>query len=256
MRTTLGVLAALLSFQSYSFATPADEAGIQAALDARDTFVKALENKDFTSITHDTMDSTIRDLADQIRTTVKDDVMADELLNQWTDASTHFEEQIATRVSTRDLGDHPPLFPWLAAYITKLTTKYSILGDLQIIKDITIMNYAIPVVFTPHGSWESPTVDNRIEYRLHFIPFSDIVTYYASYYGCKLALAHYGLSDLKKICPKAANKLEWVNGRYIAPHVSDWIFKAANKGDNSSIEITDSDLQFETVAELRNAIQD
>jgi hypothetical protein len=256
MRTTLVVLAALLSFQSYSFATPADDAGIQASLDARDAFVTALENKDFTSITHDTMDATIRDLADQIRTTTRDDAMADDLLNQWMDTSNHFEEQIAMVVSTRDLGDHPPLFPWLATYISNLTSKYAVLGVLQIVKDITIMNYAIPVVFHPHGSWESSSVDNRIEYRLHFIPFSDIVIYYTSLYGCKFAIAHYGLNDLKKICPKAATKLEWVNGRYIAPHVSDWIFKAANSGDTSSIQITNSDLQYQTVAELRNAIQE
>jgi hypothetical protein len=59
------------------------------------------------------------------------------------------------------------------------------------------------------------------------------------------------MSDIKQVCSKVADKLEHVMGRYIAPVVSDWIFKSANH----SLQINDQQLKYNTVDDLRAAIQ-
>jgi hypothetical protein len=178
--------------------------------------------------------------------------MADSLLKQWNSSSANFSEILAARLSSRDLGDHAPLFPWLASYIKSLADKYgSMIYALPIIKDIQTLNFAIPVVFNPHGNWQSPDVDSRIEYRKHFIPFANIVTYYVVLYGCKFELHQHGADALKQLCSKAADKLEFVMGRYIAPVVSDWVFKETDQ----HLQITDGQRTYNSVDDLRNAIQ-
>jgi hypothetical protein len=249
------IVLAALSCQ-HSFAdTSSEDAGIQAALDARNEFVTDLKNKDFESITHQGMDYAIQELAAYVATQYNDQAMSADLLNQWNAASSaNFADLVTAELSNKDLGDHPPLFPWLNDYIAKLADKYgsSIVYALPIIKDIQTLNFAIPVVFSPRGGkWEVNGVDSRIEYRKHFIPFANIITYYVTLYGCKYEIKKHGMEDLKKICSQAATKLEFYMGRYIAPVVSDWIFKEAN----SSLTINASQLHYTTVEQLRAAIQ-
>ena len=251
MRMILIVLSALV-IHTYSFADTTEDAAIQASLDARDQFVTALAHKDFQGLTHEAFDVAVKALAEQVRSEYNDSEMADSLLKQWNSSSANFDKAIANRIAQRDLGDHAPLFPWLASYIKTLADKYgTLIYSLQIVKDIVTLNYAIPVVFSPHGSWQVAGVDSRIEYRLHFIPFADVVTYYVVLYGCKYELSQHGAGNLGQLCSKAAEKLEFVMGRYIAPVVSDWIFKQTNH----SLEITDGQRQYNTVEDLRNAIQ-
>jgi hypothetical protein len=256
MRMILIVLAAL-SLQQYSQAQSIDinqaqDDAVQASLDARDNFVTALENKDFTAITHDGFDSAIQEMANEILVDQNDPAMAQALLDLWAQASLTFEATLAARIANKDLGDHDPLFPWLNNFIVNLASKYgNLIYSLQIIKDIQTLNFAIPVVFTPTGAWQSATGDNRIEYRKHFIPFANLVTYYVTLYGCKYELKKHGLDSLKKICSKAADKLEFVMGRYIAPVVSDWIFKASNH----ALTISDGQRHYNSVGDLRQAIQ-
>jgi hypothetical protein len=249
------IVLAALAIHTTSFAQntqDTEDAAIQASLDARDQFITSLEHKDFQGMTHQAFDAAVKNLADQVRTEYNDSDMADSLLKQWTSASANFDKILINRLNNKDLGDHDPLFPWLAAYIKQLADKYGqVIYSLQIVKDIVTLNYAIPVVFNPHGHWQVAGVDSRIEYRLHFIPFADVVTYYVVLYGCKYELSQHGAGNLGQLCSKAAEKLEYVMGRYIAPVVSDWIFKQTN----SSIEITDGQRQYNTVEDLRSAIQ-
>lgn len=251
MRMILIVLAAL-SVHQVSFAATPEEAAMQAAIDARDEFVHEIANKNFDTITHQGFDYAIRELAKQIKANYADEVMATSLLDQWNRSSSNFSDLVTQRLLNKDLGDHDPLFPWINTFLAQMSEKYgSIIMTLPIVKDIQMLNYAIPVVFQPHGTWQSSSVDNRIEYRKHFIPFANLVTYYVTRYGCEYALAHYGMSDMKKVCPKAADKLEHVMGRYIAPVASDWIFKAGNR----PLNVNDRQLRYRTVDQLRNAIQ-
>ena len=257
MRKILIVLVAL-ACQQYAHAQSismdqAQDDAVQASLDARDQFVTALENKDFASVTREGLDSAIHEFAEQIIADQRDPALAQELLGQWTVSYARFEEALAIHLASKALGDHAPLFPWLNDFINKAAAKYgAVILQLKIVKDIQILNFAIPVVFNPTGSWQSPTADNRIEYRKHFIPFANLVTYYVTLYGCKYELKKHGLDNLKQICSKAADKLEFVMGRYIAPVVSDWIFNASNH----AIAIGEDRLRYKTANDLRQAIQE
>ena len=226
--------------------------GIQAALDARNTFVHALQNQDFTAVTQQGFDYAIQELAQTLRDQ-NDNAMADELLARWQQTSFDAALRVAMLPSSRELGDHAPLFPWLEQFLDKMAKKYgTIIFTLPIVKNIRTLNFAIPVVFSPKSaSWQKAGIDSRIEYRKHFIPFADIVTYYIALIGCDILVKKEGVPQLKKLCSKVADKLEFVMGRYIAPQLSDWVFKAAN----SSRSVDDNALFYTSAEQLRNAIQ-
>ncbi len=251
MKVLFTLLLAVSMFQGVSSAkaeTFQGELGaLQVALDVRDQFVTALQNKDFTQMTHDSMGSAIDLLAQNIRETYSDEEMASKLESVWRDNETLF-----FTVRLDDLGDHAPLIPKIEDFIKELSTKYGpVVMALPIIQDIRTLNFAIPVVFNPKGDWQSTEYDNRIEYRKHFIPFANIVTYYSSLVACNYYATKSGQPDLKKICKKAAEKLQFVMGRYIAAPISDWIFKQTNK----SILISDRARKYNSAEDLRIAIQ-
>ncbi len=256
MRAFLIALSILALHSTTTFAADPETDAMQASIDARDSFVTALENKEYTEVTRQGFDVAIHELAQTIRDEQHDDVLADQLLAQWGHASLDFAAKIQRVTTSRDLGDHAPLFPWLQAFIKQLADKYgTIIYSLPIVKDITTLNFAIPVVFSPRGNWQvqgANTYDaNRIEYRKHFIPFANIVTYYVVLYGCKYLLAREGMSQMKQICPKAATKLQFLMGRYVAPPVSDWIFQQGNR----AIQISSQQLGYTNAEDLRHAIQ-
>jgi Zn-dependent protease with chaperone function len=218
----------------------------QTSLDVRDQFVTALENKDFTSITHQAMGDAIAMLAQELRDR-SDEESASALESVWNQ-----NEGVFFTAQLTDLGDHAPLIPKLEDYFKTLSTKYgTILMSLPLVQDIRTLNFALPVVFQPKGSWQSADYDNRIEYRKHFIPFANIVTYYGVLVACNIVAKKSAQPDLKKVCKPAAEKLRFAMGRYIAPQVSDWIFKETNK----QIAISSSQLKYTTADELRAAIQ-
>jgi hypothetical protein len=231
-----------------------DSPAIQAAIDLRNEFIKALESKDFTSFAHKGMDAAIHKLAEQIVTEHQDTALATELLTQWESSSKIFNPGLMS--SMMDIGDHSPLFPWIDAFLDKMAAKYgSIVYSLPLVKDIQMMNYALPVVFSPHGAWQSDAasegIDLRIEYRKHFIPFANLVTYYVTLLGCEYVAQRQGQPELKKVCKPVAKKLEFAMGRYVAPVVSDWIYSASTQ----NINIGSGQIRYNTVDELRRAIQ-
>jgi len=216
---------------------------LQAALDARNHFVSALENKDFSSLTNQVMGNAVAMLAQELRNR-SDEAMASQLEIVWNNnQSVFFGSQFT------DLGDHAPLIPQLEAYFVQLSDKYGpVLAAIPYVADIRILNFALPVVFQPHGSWQSKDVDSRIEYRKHFIPFANIVTYYTVLFGCQYIAVKEAQPDLKKLCQPAADKLKFYMGRYAAPQISDWIFAQTNQ----MIMVNET---INTVDELRAAIQ-
>ena len=130
-----------------------------------------------------------------------------------------------------DLGDHPPASAWLAKfYDTLMARTGGIIRSIRIINDINTLNYALPVVFAPRGTWRTGVTNaDQIEYRKHFIPFSKIVTYWAAKKGCEYACAQYA-PNLKFVCEPAATSLEWYMGRHVAWRISDKIYAMANGG--------------------------
>ncbi len=134
--------------------------------------------------------------------------------------------------SLNDLGDHPPLFPWLDQFLKNLAGKYGqIVYRLPFVQEMVMLNFAIAVVIKPRGSWQVNVDNPRIEYRKHFIPFANIVTYYASYYGCTYAMQKQGVESrqAKQLCRRAAEQLRHWMGRYVAPVLSDAVFNASNQ---------------------------
>jgi hypothetical protein len=173
--------------------------------------------------------------------------MAQQLQDLWNQ-----HEDLFYTLAFKDLGDHAPLFTWVEDFLGQMASKYgAVIYKLPIVSDIRMLNFAIPVVFNPHGSWQTTGVDSRIEYRKHFIPFANLVTYYAANYGCIYAAKKYGVPQAKQLCGKVAEKLKFAMGRYIAPVVSDWIFKASNR----SLTIGNDRLHFVTPEDLAKAIQ-
>ena len=221
---------------------------IQGSLDSRNEFVQAVRTKDFSHIAHDVFGLAVQEMAQDLRDR-GDDEMANGLLDQWN------QTQNAFFVSMKDLGDHAPLFQWLDDFFKKLEAKYgSIVMNLPYVKDLITLNFAIPVTFKPHGTWQVSGVDSRIEYRKHFIPFANIVTYYGSLYGCKYVMAKHGLSQIGgKLCPKAADKLKFEMGRYIAPPISDWVFRQANRQESG--QWGRFRMTYTTATDLQNAVQ-
>lgn len=245
------VLFTLLAATQLFISTPANAQGeliaLQAAINVRDQFVTALENKDFTQITHDSMGSAIELLAQDIRVNFKDEGMALKLEGAWNNDHNNFY-----LASWTDLGDHAPFLPQIEQVLKQLSDKYgTIIMTLPIVQDIRTLNFAIPVVFKPKGEWQDPAVDNRIEYRKHFIPFANIVTFYGVLVACNYFAAKSEQPDMKKMCKPAAEKLKAAMGRYIAPPMSDWIFNQTNK----SYVVTDRARVYTTGADLQKAIQ-
>jgi hypothetical protein len=251
----VSILLSVVLFASTSNAQFVDDSpAIQAAIDLRNEFVKALEKKDFVPFAQRGMDGAIRMLADQMRDVYADPEMAERLIRNWESSSVRFEAILSSKVL--DLGDHEPLFPWINETLGEMAAKYgTIIYTLPIVKDVQMINYALPVVFQPKGTWQTDTasqgLDLRVEYRKHFIPFANFVTYYVTLIGCQIVADRQGQPELKKVCKPAAEKLQFAMGRHVAPVVSDWIFNASNQ----SIQIGPNRLKYNTVDDLRRAIR-
>jgi hypothetical protein len=254
MRVIL-ILLSVVMLQSTSRAQFIDDSpAIQAAINLRNDFVKALEKKDFVPFAHRGMDGAIRMLADHVREAKGDAEMSARLLRLWEESSIVFQSILSSKVL--DLGDHEPLFPWINDYLGEMADKYgTIIYTLPIVKDVQMINYALPVVFQPKGAWQTDSasqgLDLRVEYRKHFIPFANLVTYYVTLIGCQIVADRQGQPEMRKVCKPAAEKLQFAMGRYIAPVVSDWIFNASNQ----SIQIGANRLKYNTVEDLRRAIR-
>jgi hypothetical protein len=273
MKTVIPFLFAMISVFQLNHTANADplppagtndeRVAMQAAIGARNDFVRALINRDYVDLARAGFDQAIKDLADQLANEQGKPAEAQELMQKWghdggvSQFQMAFSYQTESLLSKDDLGDHAPLFAWLEQYLVKLENKYgSIITKLPIIANIRMVNFALPVVFTPGSSrWQLATQDNRIEYRKHFIPFANLVTYYGSLYACNVAVAKSQYPQLKKLCKKAAGKLEFVMGRYIAPHISDFIFKVSNRKKTKAPVFTRDQLRYENGDELARDIR-
>lgn len=120
-----------------------------------------------------------------------------------------------------DLGDHKPLSQWLADWYEVLENALGpTVMNLTHLVDIKIMNYAIPVVFHPKGylgdSWDMK------EYRNHFVPFSGVVAYWATWATC-VGLT-WGAGAITFICGPIAEVSKYIVVKKIAPPLSDRIY--------------------------------
>ena len=156
----------------------------------------------------------------------------------WREYQDNFKGFVTLEVMKCDLGDFAPLNDYLAGVLEILRfTLGEFLMDQFHLSDIRILNYAIPVVFHPCNSdWS-----NKKEYRLHFVPFSGVVTYWSVWLGCTIA----GGLPIPLACSAAGTLGKQLMIFVFAPGLSNFIFTQAcgksfmfdgTVGDDYSVE--------------------
>lgn len=143
--------------------------------------------------------------------------LADQYQREWTQ---QISVSLSSHLSSFELGDFDPLSPWLDGFYNTLYKKtHGIVKGIRVVHDIYKANFALAVVLKPNGKWRKNTDYDRIEYRKHFIPFADIMTYWVTLEAC-----NYYLSKYDNFCGDAADLLEHYMGRWVAPRLSDSVF--------------------------------
>lgn len=175
--------------------------------------------------------------------------LADRYEGEWNQKFANY----FTGIGALDLGDHKPLSKWLADFYVKIEDRIGLAATRSgLLGDIYLMNYAIPIVFAPKGDWRTTTTPNRdwVEYRKHFIPFANVITYWGVKLACNRLLRGQDMGNQgKKLCNTVAEKLRHAMGRYVAPKISDFVFNRAN-GLDARLDISASDLVYVNAADL------
>lgn len=251
MKTTLTVSTLLATlFLSIAPAQAASFIGTRAALDARDGLIREFVEGRSHEIAFRAMDRIVELSTDALAREGRPDLAA-HFRKAWDIESTK-----AFRRHFFDIGDHEPLsrvLADLAVVLKKVLGKDSKYADL--IKDVEIMNYAIPVVLAPAGDWQKgSTARNRGDYAEHFVPFSGIIAYYASLGACQGLANRNGLGKLgKKYCPPIAARLEREMRDRLAPKLASFIFDKAN-GTGNLVELRTPDFAYLTEASLEKGL--
>jgi hypothetical protein len=149
-----------------------------------------------------------------------------------------------------DTGDHPPMSEWVEGWYAKLEGVLGVgIMEWTHLRDIWVLNYTIPVVFSPHdmAPWcveqlaAHPEDTCQAEYRRHFAGtkyhpdpladdvlhhgFSGVVTYWGIWGACEAAT--YGAGSFM-ICGPAGTAGEFVMEEFLAPKISDRLFTRFN----------------------------
>jgi hypothetical protein len=203
---------------------------LQATYDSNDSIIWDLLDGDVHSAAQSGLNVMVAEGVQELRDS-GETKLADKYEGEWNKQFSSYL-LVTARLGILDLGDHDPLSAWLSNYYKVLFTKTNgAIRSIRLIEDINTMNYALAVVFSPNGKWRAQASsyndEDRIEYRKHFIPFANIATYWVSLEVCK----HYA-SDYGQLCDDAADELEHLMGRYVAPPVSDWVFGMAAGGES------------------------
>lgn len=196
---------------------------MSGALEGRNRVIEAAAKRDLKTIALEQLENAAEEFALDLQSR-GDESAAGELREI-------FQNKILEIKLGKDLGDHSPLIPAFEDFLVRMSERYgAIIFSLPYVQDLRTLNFAIAVVLKPAGgNWAQPGVDARIEYRKHFIPFANIITYYASFYGCKYIAQRQGISRADRLCRQAAERLRFVMGRHLAPVISDFIFRSARR---------------------------
>lgn len=225
---------------------------IDAALGSRETSITEISGSEIREASQQTLNTVVKQGFMALRSEGYNKT-AQGYENEW---NRNFSE-FFVRNSFFDLGDHRPLSAWLARFYTMLEGRLgSNIIHQGIIGDVYDMNYAIPIVFTPMGTWRGSSMKrDSIEYRKHFIPFTNIVTYWGAYIACNRVMAGYNVGKSGgKICKTIAEKLRFVMGRYVAPKISDYTFYKVN-GVSTRLNITSRDLVYTNAGQLAQELK-
>jgi hypothetical protein len=229
-------------------------AGIQAALGARDHAVADVSGSDIKQASQTALNTIVAEGVRALRTN-GDGGLARKYEGEW---EQKFSTEFTSGIDALDLGDHKPLSQWLANFYDKLEERLGRTVIRQgLLGDIYLMNFAIPITFAPKGTWRTAETPNRdwVEYRKHFIPFANVVTYWAVNIACNKIMKGQDMGKQgQKLCSKVAEKLRFVMGRRIAPKISDFIFNKAN-GAPASLDLTPADYVYQNAEDLAREIE-
>lgn len=139
--------------------------------------------------------------------------------------------------SPLDLGDHKPVFEWLADFYNTLESKLG--KDLCAyahLDDIKAINFGAPVAIFPNGDPRTDDKYDVVEYRKHFVPFTTAILYWSMSIACNVTLStipSFVCSSVAEI-PRGGYEL------FIAPYLSDFIY---NRTNNADLRLQDFDLR-------------
>lgn len=237
--TTLALAFVLALGCTKAFADDSVVQGLQAAYDSEQSIKGQMETGDVHGIAKLALDIIVYEGIKNLRA-VGEIQLADQFESEWdNEISGSINPTPAGLVDIMDIGDHDPLSPWLANFYVVLQQKtLGLVKAIQVVNDLNTLNYALGVVLHPNGAWRAHTEYDRIEYRKHFIPFANIVTYWGSLEACK----HF-LPKVSMVCSYGAEYLEKYMGRNIAPVLSDKVFKIATHNKSTELySVMDDDL--------------
>jgi hypothetical protein len=203
---------------------PADvHQGLQADYDANTDIINAFQTAELSISTQTGMNVMVARGISFLRE-VGENTLADQFESEWNNQFSDY--LIIQHFNGFELGDHDPLSPWLANFYVTLWDKTGgMIRAVQLIQDINTLNYAMGVVLRPNGKWRTASVDaDRIEYRKHFIPMADIITYWSTLELCKYYVKTKSLGSMGNLCGDGATELEKLMGQHVAPDASDWVF--------------------------------
>lgn len=129
--------------------------------------------------------------------------------------------RVKNSMGFQDVGDHAP---W-AAFLTNLyNLLQATLGDKLMkqlhLDDIWEINYTVPVAMHPtNHEWD------MVEYRKHFTVLAGVISYWVSFIACEII--SYGAA-ISLVCEPIGSMIELVMKDYIAPPISDKVYKRAN----------------------------
>ena len=131
--------------------------------------------------------------------------------------------------SMQDIGDHKPLIGWLADFYNILEDSLGVDKCKKLhLSDIKTFNYAIPVVFHPCDfPMDKVTGTRQDEYKRHFSEgdvyygILPVVTYWGADIACDVATSGGGIAWA---CGTIAGASEFISAKFLAPHISDFIF--------------------------------
>ncbi len=212
---------------------------IRAALVERDVAISDLASDDIRFVTQDAMNTVVAKALSALHSEGFVDLARKNSV-EWTREYSDF----LLRRKLFDLGDHRPLLQFLVRFNSTLEATIGKKAAHQgILGDIYDVNYAIPVTFTPRGTGRTnSTARDRIEYRKHFVPLTNVVIYWSSRVACeKVMRSNDQGAEAKKLCGFVADKLRVASNLYIGPKLSNYVFQKAN-GLEAQLEITNRDL--------------
>lgn len=170
------------------------------------------------------MDSLMEAVAERLKVELDAKYLAEELESGWQRERAAF---VDLEFSALGFGDYTPLVQWLADMTAQIRTVFGSLDRFPELRDLDLMNFSIPVALHPGGRVSTGETWDRTDYRLHFVPLIEVVTYWGSLKLCQ-TLADRKFPQARRLCPQVAKTLRTQIGQRIAPAWGERIYDRAH----------------------------